>query len=1233
MNWSLVGAPVSWPRRITLAYCTVVAAAVLSLLLVIAPVLRKNEITTYSRVLSAAADDRAAAIDRIAKDAFADATSLAQYPSVIYAVTGRTAPPFPFPEDAGVVNHIAELYRSHVEADGDDDALLFDRRLNVVADVRASVPGYRSAAAGAARRVMADGNQHSDVFVIGEAAHLVFGVPVHGPDGAVVGAVALVLDPRESVFPILAAVAPTHAASESVIGVRSEGGDLLFSPLQKRAGAPLTIQDTTTAVADAIRGHKRISTYTDYAGDRVLAATTRLTTVPWGLVVKSDMADVLGGYRRNLVQAMAIVAGVLLLIAGVIHTLCLSAGIERTRTQVAYEREKQKAHEELARSYELLSAITESTTDSIFAKDRAGRYVFINTAGAAAVGLTPGKFVGHTDEEIYGATLAELFGDSDEAVTMTAASVESEQTAEIEGQSRTWLVNKAPLRDSAGEITGVIGISKDITQKKEIEEKVRQNEQRFQSLFEHAPIGVMIGSPDGRLIAVNPSFCHMLGYSQDELLGMDVWDITPVEDHALQQEWFAKAFDDGKEVFRRTKRYVRKDGSLIWVYISGALIRANDGTAEYFMVSVDDITERRLAEQALAASEKRFRTLYETMSQGVIYMSTDGTLVDANPAARRIIGAGEGAIKERGLCADKWHALRADGTPMTSEELPVRVALRTGKEVQDTLVGILNKNDGTQRWLLINARPQFENGGEAPSHIYATFTDVTALRETEKALRQVEQSYEKVSAKVQRILEANIVGVVITRPDGSVVEANDYYLDTIGYSRDDLRAGAIKWTDITPPEHLAVDQRALEELREHGVAAPYEKEYIRKDGKRVWVLMGDTVLPGPETEFLGWVINISAQKELHAQFQQAQKMEAIGRLAGGVAHDFNNILTAIRGLAEIVSDEIDVATDSHADLQEIIYSADRATALTRQLLAFSRRQMLQPRNVNLGELVDGIQRMLGRLIGEDIEVVVQKSGDNLFTFADPGQIEQVILNLAVNARDAMPNGGRLQFAVKEAPATNGEGPFVVLSVSDTGCGMDEPTLERIFEPFFTTKDQGKGTGLGLATVYGIVRQSGGRITVASQLDRGTTFDVFLPRGGGQAGEALGKRVPIQKKTGATILLVEDEAGVRNVARRILERRGHTILVAGNGAEALRIAKGQGNIDLIVTDIVMPGMSGPELVEAFRTARPQAKAILMSGYSKDALPSDFATDLSTNFLEKPFSPAGLLEKIDNLLARV
>ncbi|MGH9670216.1 MAG: ATP-binding protein, partial [Terriglobales bacterium] len=385
---------------------------------------------------------------------------------------------------------------------------------------------------------------------------------------------------------------------------------------------------------------------------------------------------------------------------------------------------------------------------------------------------------------------------------------------------------------------------------------------------------------------------------------------------------------------------------------------------------------------------------------------------------------------------------------------------------------------------------------------------------------------------------------------------------------------------------------------------------------------------------------ISERMQLGEQLRQAQKREAVGRLAGGVAHDFNNVLTVVTGYTSMMLEQLPPGHEMARDLREVAKASERATALTRQLLAFSRQQILQPKVMNLNSAALGVGKMLERLIGEDIELGMSLAADLGSVNADPGQIEQVIMNLAVNARDAMPEGGRLTFETRNTrlnAAYSGAhfrvepGEYVMLAVSDTGHGMDAQTRARVFEPFFTTKEKGKGTGLGLSTVYGIVKQSGGYIWVYSEPGLGTTFKIYLPRVHAAA-ETLEEEMPLAASSfrKETVLLVEDDDSLRELTRRILESNGYSVVAAAHPAEAEALFHRHGPVDLLLTDVIMPGMSGKQLADRLTELQPGLCVIFMSGYTDEAIVHRGVLEPGTHFLQKPFSPHCLRAKLHEVL---
>jgi len=489
-------------------------------------------------------------------------------------------------------------------------------------------------------------------------------------------------------------------------------------------------------------------------------------------------------------------------------------------------------------------------------------------------------------------------------------------------------------------------------------------------------------------------------------------------------------------------------------------------------------------------------------------------------------------------------------------------------------------------------------------------------------------------AHFRAIFDRAPIGIAVVRMDARLIRSNRALQAFLGYSEAEL--AELTFPALTHPDDVETDLELFASLLA-GDRDSYEleKRYLRKDGTIVWGNLRVSLvdLGGDTRNVMGMVEDITARKaaeaqraQLEAQLRQAQKMEAVGRLAGGVAHDFNNILTIIAFNCELLLfGDAESPTDAVIEIRQ---AAERATLLTRQLLAFSRKTVLRPVVIDLDKLVAGMESMLRRLIGEDVTLVTRLAGADAHVRADAGQLEQVLMNLAVNARDAMPRGGTLTLEVRTADIG-----FVELAVSDTGVGMDPETQARIFEPFFTTKEEDRGTGLGLSVVFGIVEQSGGRIEVASEPGHGATFRIRLPRATEAVLAPTSAPITTPSIGTETILVVEDDESLRKLVRVMLQSQGYQVLEARDGAEALaRALDHPGSIQLLVTDVVLPGQPGREIAEQLRVRRPELEVLFISGYNDDALVRNGVLHGDIGFLQKPFSPSALGRKVREILDR-
>jgi PAS domain S-box-containing protein len=550
--------------------------------------------------------------------------------------------------------------------------------------------------------------------------------------------------------------------------------------------------------------------------------------------------------------------------------------------------------------------------------------------------------------------------------------------------------------------------------------------------------------------------------------------------------------------------------------------------------------------------------------------------------------------------------------------------------VGSKLVGVLNVNS-------TKSRSSFSVGQTKALAILANVA-APAL-ESARLYRELQET----ERRYRSIFENAVEGMYQTTPSGTIIEANPAMARILGYESPCELMETI--TDLGAQVYVDPGARArfLQEIEKRGVVQGFEAQMYRKDRSKIWVHIGGQAIRddnGNVVQYEGGVEDISERKRLEEQLVQSQTMEAIGTLAGGSAHDFNNLLTAIIGYSQLITTRLHEGDPMLKEIQEISKAGGRAAELTSQLLAFSRKQVLQPQVISINRVVENIGKMIGRVIGEDIELISSLDPELGNIKADPGQMEQVIMNLAVNARDAMPQGGkliietsnkfldeayaRLHFKVRP-------GPYVMMAVSDTGCGMDAETQSQIFDPFFTTKELGKGTGLGLSTVYGIVKQSGGDIWVYSEPGRGTTFKLYLPCVDQEVHKLHPELSWIKPSGTETVLLVEDEAQVRNLAALVLREHGYEVLEATSGDDALRIAQQyEGGIHLLLSDVVMPQMSGKELADRIKSTRSDIRVLYTSGYTDDAVLHHGILDADLEFIQKPFTPNTLANKVREVL---
>jgi two-component system, cell cycle sensor histidine kinase and response regulator CckA len=763
-------------------------------------------------------------------------------------------------------------------------------------------------------------------------------------------------------------------------------------------------------------------------------------------------------------------------------------------------------------------------------------------------------------------------------------------------------------------------VMQDVTELRRAESELRVSEARFRTFVDHATDAFFLHDAIGGILDVNQQACEALGYTRDELIGINPAVFDADLDHATLGAFAARL--EAGEVVTIDTHHRRRDGIVFPVEVR---VRPFWVGGRRFAVSLArDVTERQKADEALRDSRERLRLAVEASGLGPWDWDIQTNQVVFSPEWKRQIGYADDEIPGR---FEEWdQRVHPDDR---SRVLRMLTEYLEGRAPQYAVEFRLRHKDGSYRWIYTRGTALRDAHG-TPLRMLGCHIDVTDRRRAEQDLRD---SHELLQAVIDGTPDA----VFVKDRDGRYLMINAAGARVIGRSAEEI-IGRID-SELLAPESA---EHIME--RDRGVIASGAPEVFEESTTTPESAVTRTFLT-TKSAFrdaqgrIGGVIGISRDitelKGLEDQLRHAQKMEAVGRLAGGVAHDFNNLLTVINGCSELVFDGMRPEDPNRELLAEVRRAGDRAAALTRQLLAFSRRQVLQPEAVDLDGLLADMRTLLARLIGEDIEVSFV-SHARVAANVDPRQFEQAVINLAVNARDAMPTGGSLRIETRDPPeddpalrrADVRPGPYVLLTVTDSGHGMDESTRSHIFEPFFTTKAPGKGTGLGLAMVYGFVKQSGGHIDVETELGRGTTFKLYLPCAERSAELARLASGPGAAPRGSeTILLVEDEDAVRSLSRLALQASGYTVLEARNGQEGFFVAQQHaGPINLLITDVVMPRLSGRQLVELLAPLRPRMRTLFISGYMDESL--SFATE--TCFLQKPFTPMSLARKVRDVL---
>ncbi|MBI2421658.1 MAG: PAS domain S-box protein [Candidatus Hydrogenedentes bacterium] len=775
---------------------------------------------------------------------------------------------------------------------------------------------------------------------------------------------------------------------------------------------------------------------------------------------------------------------------------------------------------------------------------------------------------------------------------------------------------------------GISILSQDIGKRRNAEMVLLQSEQRYHSLVEYASDAILVNLDD-HVVLANRAALSLFGAAQEnDLLGKSPYELFPPEWHDQVRSRIAVLRERGEAVSPMEEQILRLDGAVVDVEVSAAPFRYDGKNAIH--VILRDITKRKLAEAQLETERARAAGIVESAMDGIISMGEDHRVLLFNGSAQAMFGYTETEILGQPLECLMPKRYRSGHAEHVRKFAMTGVSSRSMGKL-GTIYGL--RRDGEEFPIEASISQTLLQGRQV-------FTVI--LRDVSEQKRAHDELLE-ARRRLERTVSAGHVGLWEWNLETDEVYFSPEWKRQLGFDDSEVANHFSEWPARLHPDDYVQAMQIVDAYISNPEGAYAQEFRMRhKDGSFRWILAQGSIVHeggGRARRLMGTHIDITERKRLEEQFFQAQKMESVGRLAGGVAHDFNNLLTGILGYTEFALNNLDHNHPIHDDLLQIYQAAERATALTSQLLAFSRKQVLKPQVLDLNELIQELQKMIGRLISEDIALIFIPGSNLGRVRIDPSQMEQVILNLVVNARDAMPNGGRLvlQTSNEELDADYVRmhglvslGTYVLLSVSDSGCGMNSGTLQCIFDPFYTTKEQGKGTGLGLATVQGIVQQSGGHIFVYSEEGTGSAFKIYLPHVDAPA-EARTSASHIPVPGTECILLVEDDALLRLLTERMLKTAGYEVHTATNGNAALELMQDATLvIDLVLTDLVMPGIGGRELADRLQRLRPGLKVLYMSGYTDDTIIHQGVLAETMQFLGKPFTIGSLTQKVRETL---
>ena len=1036
------------------------------------------------------------------------------------------------------------------------------------------------------------------------------------------GCLVLVNGDSRFLFPLLQ-VWPTSSRSAETLLVRRDGEEVLFLAGTRHQGDAalnlrLPLADNGPVSVQAVQGRTGYVHGRDYRGVEVAAVLLPIVDTPWLMVAKIDRDEAFAGWRLHSRLLLALLAALAALVA--IGGLVLWQRQEKTHYRALYQ-----AEAATRAALEHRGIILEAVGDGVIAVDVEGRVDLLNPAAVAFTGWTGEAARGHLVEEVVNlvdsVTGAPLPNPARTALTTggPATPVDDQALLVARGGDRFQVaVAATPLPAGDGAVLAI----RDMTQSSRLRQTMR-HERRILKLFvDHAPAAIAMFDAQLRFLAVSRRFLADHRLEGHDLIGQGHEQVFP----DLPEWWRAacRRCLQGAVEHCTEEQFQHADGRTEWVRWAMHPWYEVGGEVGGLVLFSEVITARKEAEFALEASRRQLAHLFAA-SPAVIFALQADTLAPTwvSPNVVDLLGYTVAEVLEPDWWVDHMHA--GDRQRVLANLTTLADRDRITHEYR------FHRRDGSLLWVHDDLRLVRDEHGR-PTEIIGAWTDITHRREAEAALQRSEAKFRTLfqrHAAVKLLLDAD---------DGRIIEANEAAVAFYGWSRQELERMRMDQINTLPPHQVRAElSRVRNQERIY-----FEFRHRRADGSIRDVAVYSSAMELEGRPVIHSIVHdITEFRQLEEQLRQAQKMESIGRLAGGVAHDFNNMLAVILGYTQLVLDRTPVDDPRHEDLEEVLHAAEHSAGITRQLLAFARQQPISPEVLDLNAAVDGLLKMLGRLIGDGVRLVWRPGAEVLPVVLDPAQFDQILANLCVNARDAVGASGTITIETGRVCYTADDcanrperlaGDFAVLTVRDDGCGMDRVTRERIFEPFFTTKPMGEGTGLGLAMVYGTVHQNRGFIEVESAPGEGTVFRIHLPHHTGATAAATGDSTTAAPMgRGETVLVVEDDPLLLGLVRQMLGKLGYAVHEADTPAAALALAAHHdGDLDVVLTDVVLPEMDGRDLADRIRALRPSIRVVFMSGYAPGMLTDRGVLAQGAAFLQKPFPLHQLARRLRQVL---